>query len=67
MRMAERLFSSQRNCRDILVDRIATMRADAMKMPWGVERERLLKLARQLDVSAKLHAWAESPALQRPT
>lgn len=65
--MRERIFHSKKDLQDILVGQVATMRNEAQRMPRGVARDRLLKQARQLEVSANLDAWSESPGLQRPT
>jgi hypothetical protein len=40
------------------------LRADAL--PYGAEREALLKQARQLETASQMNAWLTSPGLQKP-
>jgi hypothetical protein len=42
------------------------VRRQALKLPPGVERDSLLKKARQADTASLLDDWANSPALQPP-
>ena len=65
--MIWRITSTRRDTRQILIDQAALLRAQAQKMPSGVERDRLLKQARQLDTEAKGADWANSGGLQPPT
>lgn len=65
--MSERRFFSHQDSREIIAHRIRQIRADAERMPPGVEKERLLKQARELEVTAVIDNWASSPGLQRPT
>ena len=43
------------------------LRGEAKVLPAGVERERLLKLARQAEVGAHMSEWLRSPGLRAPT
>jgi hypothetical protein len=51
-------------------DRLATFAEDvrdkAAKLPPGIEREYMLRKARQADTAARLDDWANSPGFQPP-
>lgn len=64
--MTQRIFSERRNSADILIDQAKLLRAEAERMPLGVERDRLIKQARQIEVEAKAERWANSPGLRSP-
>ncbi|OYU87318.1 MAG: hypothetical protein CFE29_25250 [Bradyrhizobiaceae bacterium PARB1] len=57
---------SPKDSKDIIASLIRDTRRTAMKMPPGVERDRLLRKAGHDDVAANLHAWANSSGLQGP-
>jgi hypothetical protein len=40
---------------------------EAEKLPYGKEREALLRKARQLETASQIDQWISSPALQPPT
>ena len=40
---------------------------EAEKLPYGAEREALLRKARQLETASQIDQWISSPALQPPT
>jgi hypothetical protein len=61
-----RIFSAHRNTQEILVDRAKLLRAEALRMPPGVERDRLLKQARQIEAEANAENWVNSSGLQPP-
>ena len=42
------------------------LRKEAQGMPYGVERERLIRKARQVDTASHLSEWLRSPGLQPP-
>ncbi|MGF6426924.1 uncharacterized protein (DUF3084 family) [Bradyrhizobium elkanii] len=50
-----------------LADRAEEMRERARTMPPGVEKEALLKRARQAETGAHMSEWLRSPGLQPPT
>nr|WP_249159844.1 hypothetical protein [Bradyrhizobium tropiciagri] len=50
-----------------LAKRAADFRNRAQHLPPGVEREALLKRARQAETGAHLTEWLQSPGLQPPT
>jgi hypothetical protein len=41
-------------------------RAEAAKLPPGIERDDMLRKARQADTASHLDDWANSPGLQPP-
>jgi len=51
-------------------DRLATFaqdaRDEAAKLPPGIERDDMLRKARQADTAARLDDWANSPGKQSP-
>jgi hypothetical protein len=67
VRMTPRIFSAQRSTQEILSDRATLLRAQAQQMPPGVERDRLMKQARQIEAEANAQGWASSSGLQSPT
>lgn len=64
--MTPGIFSSKKSTREILVDRAELLRRDAEKMPVGVERDKVLKQARQIETEARVEGWANSTGLQPP-
>lgn len=57
---------SRTDSKDVIANMISETLQAAMKMPPGVERDRLLRKAGQDDVAAHLHVWAHSSGLQGP-
>ena len=43
------------------------LRKQARGTPPGVERERLLRRARQVDMASQINEWLDSPGLKPPT
>jgi hypothetical protein len=67
MRMTRRIFSATQDTKEILVDRARLLRAQAQRMPPGVEHDRLIKQAREIEGEAHANEWAFSPGLRPPT
>ncbi len=44
----------------------ARLRAEADNLPYGPEREKLLRRARQLETATHVEEWLRSPGLQAP-
>lgn len=65
--MSKRRFFSNQDVSEIIALRIRQIRADAERMPTGDEKDRLLKQARELEVTAVIDNWAASSVLQRRT
>ena len=40
---------------------------EADKLPYGKEREELLRMARQLETASHINEWVSSPGLSSPT
>lgn len=55
---------------DTLEERLATeakqLREEARTLRPGIERERAIRKARQLDTASHINEWLESPGLQPP-
>lgn len=64
--MPSRSFFSRKDPHELLAAEALKLREQARKMPFGVEQDRLLKKARQLETEANLVKWAQSPGLKRP-
>jgi hypothetical protein len=64
--MAPHLFFSKKNPHEMLLDRAHEVFARARKMPPGVERDRLIKQAREADIQASIQSWLNSPGLRSP-
>jgi len=64
--MTPRIFSAHQDTRDISIDQAKLLRAEAQRMPPGVERDRLMKQARQIEAEVLAERWANSPGLQPP-
>ena len=43
-----------------------TAKSEAEKLPYGKEREALVRKARQLKTASQIDRWISSPALQPP-
>ena len=43
------------------------LRKEARGTPPGVERDRLVRLARQAETAARMSEWLQSPGLKAPT
>lgn len=65
-RMKSRNLFAPKDTRQILIDQAELLRAQAEAMPFGVERDRLLKQVRQVEIQANLGSWVQSPGLQPP-
>ena len=49
-----------------LEEQAKLLRKEAKGMPPGVEREKLIRRARQAETAARLQQWLTSPGLQTP-
>lgn len=58
---------SRRNIEDVISDPVSEAAVLAMRMPDGVEFDRLMRKAGRDDIAANLSKWASSPGLQGPT
>jgi hypothetical protein len=65
--MQRRRFKQSAQLDQRLVDEAKRLRKEAQGSHLGIERERLLRLARQAETTAHIHEWLTSPGLQAPT
>lgn len=49
-----------------LADQARRLRKEAQGTPPGIERDRLIRKARQAETAAQMSAWIRSPGLQPP-
>ena len=49
-----------------LTDEAVRLRKEARGTPPGIERERLMRRARQAETGSQIHAWLTSPGLHAP-
>jgi hypothetical protein len=50
-----------------LTDEAQRLRKEARGTPHGVQRERLIRRARQAETAAHINEWLRSPGLRAPT
>jgi predicted trehalose synthase len=50
-----------------LIEEAQRLRKEAKGTHPGIERERLIRRARQAETAAHMHEWLTSPGLQSPT
>jgi hypothetical protein len=61
-----RRFKQTETLEQRLSDEAAKLRKEALGTPPGIERERLLRRARQAETASKMNDWLTSPGLQPP-
>jgi predicted trehalose synthase len=61
-----RRFKQTESLEQRLTEEAAKLRKEAQGTPPGVERERLIKRARQAETASHLSEWLASPGLQPP-
>lgn len=59
-------FRHIQSVEDRLTDEAVDLKRRAKGLPPGVERDRLLRLARQAETGAQMSEWLRSPGLQPP-
>ena len=64
--MQIRLPNLRRSVEQHLADESIRLRNEASAMPPGVERDRLIRMARRAETAARVNAWVTSPGLQSP-
>ncbi|WP_426437885.1 hypothetical protein [Bradyrhizobium genosp. P] len=60
------LSNRRRSVEQHLADESIRLRDEAGAMPPGVERDRLIRMARQAETASRVNAWLASPGLQSP-
>lgn len=63
---ADRRFRQFLTLEERLAEESIRLKKEAHAMPAGVERERLLRNARQCDTGSHMSEWLRSPELQPP-
>ena len=66
MQQHRRRFKQVQSLEERLADEAQRLRKEAQGTPPGVERERLIRRARQAEVGAHMSEWLRSPGLQPP-
>ena len=61
-----RRFKQTLSLGDRLAEEAARLRQQARRAPQGVERDRLLRRARQAETAIDVNKWLASPGLQPP-
>jgi hypothetical protein len=56
----------RRSVEQHLADEAIRLRNEASAMPPGVERDRLIRMARRAETAARVNAWVASPGLRSP-
>jgi hypothetical protein len=64
--MQQRRFNHISSFLDRLTQEAQRLRDEAKTMPHGMEREMLLRKARQAETAAHMDEWLSSPGLQAP-
>jgi hypothetical protein len=64
--MEERRFKQTSSLDQRLEDYARKLRKEAQGTPPGIERDRLIRRARQAESAARMEAWVTSPGLQPP-
>ena len=65
--MQRRRFKQTIRLDQRLMEEARRLRLEAKGKPPGIERERLIRLARQAETGAHMYEWLSSPGLQAPT
>jgi hypothetical protein len=65
--MQRRRFKHMMTFPDDLTQEAERLRAEAEKLPPGMERHDLERKARQVEIAAHVDEWLKSPGLQPPT
>jgi hypothetical protein len=64
--MQRRHFTQTDSLEVRLANEAAKLRKEARGTPHGIDRERLIRRARQAETGSHLSAWLSSPGLQPP-
>ena len=64
--MQRRRFKQTVPLEDRLADEAKRLREKARSLPHGVERERAIRTARQVETGSQMSEWLRSPGLQAP-
>lgn len=61
-----RRFIQTLSLEDRLAEEAARLRDQASKLPHGIEREHLLRRARQCETGSQMNDWLRSPGVRPP-
>jgi hypothetical protein len=61
-----RRFKQTETLEHRLADEAEKLRRQAQASPYGIERERLIRRARQAETASHMSEWLRSPGLQPP-
>jgi hypothetical protein len=64
--MQRRHFTQTESLETRLANEAAKLRKQAQGTPHGIERERLMRRARQAEIGSHINEWLSSPGLQPP-
>ena len=64
--MQRRQFKHTVSLEERLTQEAARLRQEAKGTPPGIERERMIRRARQAETASHMTEWLSSPGLQRP-
>ena len=64
--MQRRRFKQTVPLEDRLADEAKRLREKARSLPSGIERERAIRKARQVETGSQMSEWLRSPGLQAP-
>ena len=64
--MQRRRFKQTATLDERLAEQARRMRDEAQNVPPGLEREKLIRRARQAETAARMQEWLLSPGLQPP-
>ncbi|MCD9112367.1 MULTISPECIES: hypothetical protein [Bradyrhizobium] len=64
--MQRRRFKQTVPLEDRLADEAKRLREKARSLPPGIERERAIRKARQVETGSQMSEWLRSPGLQAP-
>jgi predicted trehalose synthase len=65
--MQRRRFTQTTTLEERLTEETKRLRKQAQGTPPGIERERLIRRARQAETASHLSEWLNSPGLRAPT
>jgi hypothetical protein len=64
--MQQRRFKQTSSLEERLTEQVQRLREEAKSLPPGIERERIIRKARQAETGARITEWLNSPGLQPP-
>jgi hypothetical protein len=64
--MQRRRFTQTESLESRLAEEAVKLRKEAKGIPPGIERERLMRRARQAETGSHISGWLSSPGLQPP-